>query len=166
MVIRPEIESDIDAIFEVTKAAFEHHPISQHTEQFIVNALRAAHALSISLVAEMEGNVVGHIAFSPLKISDGSQDWFGAGPLSVLPAFQKQGIGKALVQEGLSLLKARGAQGCVLVGDPNYYQRFGFKSYPELTHEGVPQQYVLALPLAGNLPHGVAMFHEGFLARK
>lgn len=166
MIVRHETESDIDAIFQVTQAAFEHHHISQHTEQYIVNALRAAHALSISLVAEVDGRVVGHIAFSPLALSDGSRDWYGVGPLSVLPACQKQGIGKALVREGLSLLKSRGAQGCVLVGDPGYYQQFGFKSYPQLTHDGVPQQYVLALPLAGAVPCGVAMFHEGFLARE
>jgi putative acetyltransferase len=165
MIIRHETESDIDAIFEVTKAAFEHHPISQHTEQYIVNALRAAHALAVSLVADVDGRVVGHIAFSPLALSDGSCDWYGVGPLSVLPACQKQGIGKSLVREGLSLLKARGAQGFVLVGDPNYYERFGFKSYPGLTHEGVPQQYVLALPRVGTVPRGAAIFHQGFWAK-
>ncbi len=166
MIIRPEKESDIAAIFEVTKAAFEHHPISQHTEQYIVNALRAAHALSLSLVAEVDGRVVGHIAFSPIALSDESRNWYGIGPLSVLPAHQKKGVGTALVREGLCLLKARGAQGCVLVGDPNYYERFGFKSYPQLTHDGVPQQYVLALPLGGAVPHGAAIFHEGFQARE
>jgi putative acetyltransferase len=165
VILRKETESDIDTIFKVTKAAFEHHPFGHQTEQFIVNTLRTARALSISLVAELNGKVAGHIAFSPITISDGSQDWFGVGPLSVLPFCQKQGVGKALVREGLSLLEAREAQGCVLVGDPKYYERFGFRSFPELTHEGVPQEYVLALPFAKTIPRGAAVFHEGFWAK-
>ena len=164
MIIRNETASDIEAIFNVTKAAFENHPISRQTEQFIVNALRAANALTISLVAEVGGKVVGHIAFSPVTISDGSCDWYGLGPISVLPEYQKQGVGKALMHKGLSLLKALGAEGCALAGDPNYYERFGFKSLPELSHEGVPQEYFLALAFGKNKAHGVVTFHEGFTA--
>jgi len=164
MIIRNERDSDVEVIFDVTRVAFENHPISNHTEQFIIQALRAANALTISLVAEVDGKVVGHIAFSPITISDGSQEWYGLGPISVLPEYQKQGIGKALMHEGLLRLKARGAKGCVLVGDPNYYERFGFRSLPELTHEGVPQENVLALPFGENKAHGVAVFHQSFSA--
>jgi len=102
--------------------------------------LRAAGALTISLVAEAGGKVVGHIAFSPVTISDGSLNWYGLGPISVLPAYQQQGIGKALMREGLLRLKALGANGCVLAGDPGYYERFSFRSFPELNHEGVPRR--------------------------
>jgi putative acetyltransferase len=164
IIIRNEVESDIKAISEVTKAAFENLPISRHTEQFIINALRDAKALTISLVAEADNRVVGHIAFSPVTISDGSLDWYGLGPISVLPELQKQGIGKSLIQEGLSSLKALGAKGCVLVGDPGYYQRFGFKSLPDLVIDGVPQQYILALPFEENKTSGTVTFHEGFTA--
>jgi len=164
MIIRTETESDINVISDVTRAAFENLAISNHTEQFIINALRAANALTISLVAEVDGKVLGHIAFSPVTISDGSQNWYGLGPISVLPLYQKQGIGKSLMQEGLSRLKARGAEGCVLVGDPGYYTRFGFRSVPELTHEGVPQEYVLVLPFDGNEARGVVEFHRSFWA--
>ncbi len=80
-------------------------PISRQTEHFIVNALRLAGALSISLVAEINSQIVGHIAFSPITASDGSKDWYGLGPVSVLPDHQKQGVGKALINNGLSLLK-------------------------------------------------------------
>ena len=146
IIIRNENESDIDAISEITKAAFENLSISNHTEQFIINALRDANALTISLVAEAEKKVVGHIAFSPVTISDGSPDWYGLGPISVVPELQKQGIGKSLMREGLSLLKTLSAKGCVLVGDPGYYERFGFRSLPDLFIDGVPQQYFLALP--------------------
>jgi putative acetyltransferase len=162
IIIRKEVESDIKAISEVTKAAFENLPISSHTEQFIINALRDAKALTISLVAEADNRVVGHIAFSPVTISDGSLDWYGLGPVSVLPELQKQGIGKSLIHEGLSSLKALGAKGCVLVGDPGYYQRFGFRSLPDLVIDGVPQQYFLALPFEENKICGTVTFHEGF----
>ena len=164
MIIRNELESDAETISSVTKAAFETCPHGDHTEQFIVSALRAANALTVSLVAEENGKVVGHIAFSPVTISDGSQNWYGLGPISVLPEFQKQGIGKSLIHEGLSLLKALGAKGCVLVGDPKYYERFGFKNLPDLVLDGVPQEYFLALTFGEEKIHGAVMFHQGFTA--
>jgi len=164
VIIRKETVEDVQAITEVTIAAFRTLAISNHTEQFIIHALRAADALTISLVAEIDGRVIGHIAFSPVTISDGAKGWYGLGPLSVLPSYQKQGIGKTLVNKGLSLLKELGGQGCALVGDPNYYKRFGFRNYAELVHEGVPQEVFLALPFTKKVPQGIVTFHEGFLA--
>lgn len=164
MIIRKETNADIDAIAHVTIAAFKTLPISNHTEQYIINALRTAGVLTISLVAEIDGRIVGHIALSPVTISNGATDWYGLGPISVLPGHQKQGIGKTLVNEGLSLLKEMGGQGCALVGDPNYYKRFGFHNFPELILEGVPQEVFLALPFTEKVPQGIVVFHEGFLA--
>ncbi len=164
IVIRSETDADAGAITEVTVAAFKTLEISQHTEQFIIEALRAAKALTLSLVAEMDGRVIGHIAFSPVTISDGTGNWFGLGPVSVLPAFQRQGIGKALIQEGLSRLKAMKAQGCCLVGHPDYYRRFGFKNMPGLGLEGVPPEVFFALSFEGPAPQGTVVFHEGFKA--
>jgi putative acetyltransferase len=164
MMIRSEEAKDVEAIAEVTKAAFENHPYSRQTESFIIDALRAAGALTVSLVAEVEDAVVGHVAFSPVTISDGSDNWYGLGPVAVLPAFQNRGIGTALINEGLSALKSLGARGCALVGEPAFYQRFGFKSVPELTMEGVPQENLLALPLGDHMPRGVVTHHEGFWA--
>ena len=164
MIIRSETASDFDAIAEITIAAFRTLEISNHTEQFITNSLRAADALTISLVAEIDGRVVGHIAFSPATISDGSTGWYGLGPVSVLPEYQKQGIGKSLVNKGLSMLKELDGQGCALVGDPNYYKRFGFRNIPDLVHEGIPQEVFLVLPFTENVPQGIVVFHEGFLA--
>ena len=164
MIIRKETPSDIDAITQVTIAAFRTLAVSNQTEQFIIKALRAAGALTVSLVAEIDGRVVGHTAFSPVAISDGTRDWYGLGPVSVLPEYQRQGIGKALINEGLSLLKQLGGQGCALVGDPNYYKRFGFKNFPELVHEGVPQEVFLALPFTEKVPQGTVVFHKAFLA--
>jgi len=164
MIIRKEIQSDVGAISDITKAAFENHPYSNNTEQFIINALRAANALTFSLVAEIDGKLVGHIAFSPVTFSDGSENWYGLGPISVLPDYQKQGIGTRLVNEGIGLLKDLGTEGCVLVGDPNYYERFGFRSPNELTHEGVPQENFLALSFGNRIPAGLVHFHEAFSA--
>jgi len=164
MIIRKETVADIEAITEVTIAAFKTLQISNQTEQFIIKALRNANALTISLVAEVDGRVVGHIAFSPVTISDGSPNWYGLGPVSVLPKYQKQGIGKSLVNEGLSLLKAMDGKGCALVGDPAYYQRFGFRNIPSLIHDDIPQEVFLALPFDNNIPQGTIVFHEGFLA--
>ncbi len=165
MIIRNEKESDVEAISEVTKTAFENHPHSENVEQFIINALRKSKALTVSLVAEVEGEVIGHIAFSPVTISDGSEGWYGLGPISVLPEFQRQGIGKALVQEGLARLKALGAKGCVLVGDSAYYQRFGFRNLPDLILDEIPQRLFLALPFDKNSARGTVVFHPGFSAR-
>jgi putative acetyltransferase len=164
VLIRSETDADVSAITEVTVAAFKTLAISNHTEQFIIAALRAAKALTVSLVAEVDGRVVGHIAFSPVTISDGSPNWYGLGPVSVLPEYQRQGIGKALIQEGLSRLKDMNAQGCCLVGHPDYYRKFGFKNMPELVLEGVPSEVFFALSLDGHTPHGTVTFHDGFKA--
>ena len=164
LIIRNEVASDIEAISDVTKAAFENHPYSNNTERFIINALRAANALAVSLVAELGEKVVGHIAFSPVTFTDGSKNWYGLGPVSVMPDYQKQGIGTKLVYEGIGLLKDLGAEGCVLVGDPNFYKRFGFKSPDGLKHEGVPQENFLALSFCNKIPMGVVEFHQAFSA--
>ncbi len=164
IIIRNETDADVSAITEVTVAAFKTLEISNHTEQFIIEALRVAKALTVSLVAEVDGRVTGHIAFSPLTISDGTRNWYGLGPVSVLPEYQRQGVGKALIREGLSRLKEMNAQGCCLVGHPDYYRKFGFKNMPGLMHEGVPQEVFFALSFDGHTPQGTVAFHDGFKA--
>ena len=165
ILIRDETKYDAAVITEVTVAAFESMEISNHTEQFIIEALRSAEALTLSLVAEVDGRVVGHIAFSPVAISDGTDNWFGLGPVSVLPMYQRMGIGKALIQAGLSRLKDLGAKGCCLVGHPQYYRKFGFENVAGLVHEGVPPEVFFALSFDGGVPQGNVMFHEGFKAK-
>ena len=164
ILIRSETNADVSAINEVTIAAFKTLEISNQTEQFIIKALRAANALTISLVAELDGRIVGHIAFSPVTISDGTKNWYGLGPVSVLPEFQRQGIGKALIPEGLSRLKDMNARGCCLVGHPDYYRKFGFKNVSDLVCAEVPQEVFFALSFDGYIPHGEVTFHEAFKA--
>lgn len=163
-IIRSETEVDANAIAQVTVEAFKTIEISGHTEQFIIEALRAAGALAVSLVAELDGQVVGHIAFSPVAMSDGTQGWYGLGPVSVLPEHQRQGIGTALIREGLSRLESLGARGCCLVGHPDYYRKFGFKNTPGLALEGVPGEFFFALSFDGRYPTGAVTFHEAFKA--
>ena len=164
IIIRNEIDADVDAITVVTAAAFKTLEISNHTEQFIIEALRADSALTVSLIAEVDGHVVGHVAFSPVTISDGTQNWYGLGPVSVLPEHQRKGIGKSLILEGLSRLKGLNAKGCCLVGHPDYYRKLGFKNVSGLVHEGVPQQVFLAMSFDGQIPQGTVHFHDGFKA--
>lgn len=164
VLIRDETDADCGVISDVTRLAFEKLEISNHTEQFIVEALRSAGALTVSLVAETDGAVVGHIAFSPVSITDGAQDWFGLGPVSVHPDFQRRGIGGTLIREGLSRLKGVGAKGCCLVGHPGYYRRFGFENVADLAVEGVPEEAFFALSFNGNMPKGLVVFHEAFAA--
>ena len=164
ITIRSETDADVSAIAEVTIAAFRTLEISNHTEQIIIEALRDAEVLAVSLVAEVDGRVVGHIAFSPVTISDGTQDWYGLGPVSVLPEYQRQGIGKALIHEGLSRLRSMDACGCCLVGHPEYYKKFGFDNVSELVLEGVPAEVFFALSFDGSTPRGTVSFHEAFRA--
>lgn len=164
ILIRDEAPADAAAITDITVKAFKTLEISDHTEQFVIEALRTAGALTLSLVAELDGQVVGHIAFSPLAISDGTPDCYGLGPVSVLPEHQRMGIGKALIEEGLSRLKALGGKGCCLVGHPQYYPKFGFENPDGLSLGGVPPEVFFALSLDGHMPHGNVTFHEGFAA--
>jgi putative acetyltransferase len=151
------------AIELVIAAAFERHPHSNGREPLIVGALRAAGALSLSLVAEEEGAVVGHIAFSPVSIGD-SANWFALGPVAVRPDRQREGIGAALLSAGLDRLRALGASGCTLVGEPAYYARFGFNRVDGLTCAGIPDRYVLAIGFGDDLPHGEVRYHAAFSA--
>lgn len=160
--IRPEQPDDIEAISRITELAFRSNPYSQQTEQFIIDQLRRDGALSVSLVAEVDGQVVGHIAFSPVEISDDSANWYTLGPIAVTPELQGQGIGQALVSAGLDVLRTLAAEGCVLAGEPGFYGRFGFRSDPGITLDGVPQENFLALTLGKRSATGKVTLHAAF----
>jgi putative acetyltransferase len=163
MQIRPERLEDAAAIRRVTAAAFESVPYGDGTEAGIIEMLRHAGALTISLVATGDdGEIVGHVAFSPVRIDRQPGDWYGLGPVSVIPPLQRRGIGRALIQDGLARLRALGAEGCVLLGYPIYYGRFGFVSDRELTYLGYPNPNFLRLVLKGDPPRGDVSFHPAF----
>ncbi|MFQ2202367.1 GNAT family N-acetyltransferase [Aeromonas hydrophila] len=163
IIIRPETGVDHDAIEVLTMAAFLNAPHTDHNEQRIVRALRLAGALSLSLVAELEGRVVGHLCFSPVTISDGSPHWYGLGPISVSPALHGKGLGSRLMDAGLAELKGMGAAGCVVLGDPGFYGRFGFVSEPGLTLPGVPAEYFMVRSFGAAMPRGEVCYHLAFV---
>lgn len=164
LIIRPERPSDIAAIHALTKAAFLNAPHTGHTEHFIVDALRDAGALTISLVADEAGALVGHVAISPVTISDGTHGWFGLGPISVAPELQRSGIGTQLMHAALQKLRTDGANGCVVLGDPRYYSRFGFRPEPGLVLVGVRPENFQVLRFGTSHPSGVVTYHSGFNA--
>ena len=163
--IRREVPSDVAAVEVLTGAAFLKAQHTSHTEQFIIHALREAGQLSLSLIAEDGGAVVGHVAVSPVSISDGSDGWYGLGPISVAPGRQGQGIGSQLVEQTLVELRELGASGCVLLGDPGYYGRFGFKAVPALILPDVPPEYFQAISFRDAVPAGIVSYHEAFNAQ-
>ena len=164
LIIRHESPADIQTIHAVTRAAFLNAAHTSHTEHFIVDALRKAGALFLSLIAELNGTMTGHVAVSPITISDGTPNWFGIGPVSVLPSYQGHGIGSLLIREALDVLRARGAAGCVVLGEPTFYSRFGFKFEPNLALPNVPPEYFQATCLQGAAPQGLVSYHRSFYA--
>ena len=160
--IRKENKDDINSIRGVVFAAFENHPHSNQTEHLLVEKLREEGALTVSLVAVMDAKVIGHIAFSPVRIDEKLFDWYGLAPVSVLPEFQQKGIGSALIRAGLAELHKLQARGCVLLGEPDYYGRFGFTARDGLVLPNVPSEYFLALPFAQEELRGVFAYHKAF----
>ncbi len=166
MQIRSERPEDAEAIAVITTDAFEGAPHAGGNEAAIVAALRRSGALAISLVAMENDEAVGHIAFSPVRL-DGQAGgpgvrWYALGPVSVRPDRQRRGIGQVLIREGLSRLERLGAPGCVVVGEPAYYGRFGFSSGKELTFLRHPNPYLQGLAFSGPPPRGDVIFDPAF----
>ncbi len=162
--IREERAADVDSISRLTEAAFQSARHSSHTEHFIVNALRRSHQLTVSLVAVDGDAIVGHIAISPVTISSGATGWYGLGPLSVLPSRQGQGVGSRLTEAALAELRRVGGVGCVVLGDPGYYGRFGFMAHRGLELPGASPEYFLVMSFGPGLPTGRVRYHDGFRA--
>jgi len=162
MQIRPERPEDIDTIRNLTAAAFKDMIYSSQTEAAIVDVLRSAGALTLSLVAIQENELVGHVAFSPVTINGEAKGWYGLGPVSVRPDRQRRGIGQALIRDGLNHLRRMDAQGCVVLGDPGYYSRFGFMSDPRLRYGDAPPEYFQCLGFTAAIPRGEVAYHSAF----
>lgn len=160
MLIRNETTADIPAISRLVTEAMLLLPQSTGTEARIVETLRAEHALALSLVAEEQGEVIGYLAASAARI--GTQGGWGLiGPLAVLPSRHRQGIGTALMAEAVHRLRTT-SRGAALVGDPAYYGRFGFRSFPGISVDGCPPEVVQALPFDDIEPCGELLHHPAF----
>ena len=162
IIIRPEAAGDEAAIHMLTEAAFRDKEFSNGSEPDLVDMLRRDGDLALSLVAHDADRIVGHIAFSPIVISDGSRHWYGLGPVSVWPEMQGQGTGFRLVQRGIADIREAGAQGVVVLGDPDFYGRFGFEHDPELTYPGSPPGKFQRLSFNGTEPRGSVTYSKAF----
>jgi putative acetyltransferase len=160
--IRPERSGDEDAIHDLTHRAFALMPFSSGTEAAIIRALRACGDLALSLVVEENGAIIGHVAFSPVTVASGEAGWYGLGPVSVEPACQRRGIGKALVAHGLEQLKAQGACGCALIGNPQVYRPMGFVSDGRLRYGDLDTALVQRVVFKGLAPQGALKFSPAF----
>ena len=162
IAVRPERAEDSANIHDLTRRAFAPMPFSDGDEHYLIDALREADALSLSLVAEQDQVIVGHVAFSSAFPADGSPGWYALGPVSAEPALQKSGIGRRLIETGLDQLRSEGATGCILVGDPGYYCRFGFSVRPELSPAAEYADYFQHLPFGETDADCVIAFHPLF----
>lgn len=163
-LIRLERADDYAAIYDVTKRAFASMPFSDGDEQELIGRFRDASVLALSLVAEMDGAVVGQITLTPAFAADASSGWFALGPIAVTPEYQSMKIGSELIGAAIAWLREQDAAGCVLVGNPAYYNRFGFKPYPALAPKGEPAEHYQILPLRVQKPNVVVGFDPQFYA--
>ncbi|MFT7653370.1 MAG: putative acetyltransferase [Candidatus Azotimanducaceae bacterium] len=162
LTVRGERPEDIGDIFDITELAFRGRPYAGGDEQDLVNRLRDTNALALSLVAEIGGCVVGQITFSLASNSDESGPWFALGPVSVIPELQNEGIGSALINRGLAEIRDRGALGCILTGNPDYYQRFGFKLCPANVPAEESAEFFQLKILCASSTSGMFEFHPAF----
>jgi len=164
MKIRTEAEQDREAVYALNRAAFE-----SNAEADLVDALRLQADPHISLVAEEAGEIVGHIMFSPATLSADSEiRVMGLAPMAVIPGRQRQGIGSALVRNGLEACKKHGYQAVFVLGHPQYYPRFGFapaSRYGISPVYDVPDEVFMALELmpgALSAKAGKMYYHKAF----
>ncbi len=158
---RDETIRDVAAIRDVTTRAFAAAEHKSGTEADIIDRLRRDGALAVSLVADDDGIVVGHVAISPVAI-DGTERWFGLGPVAVLPDHQRQGIGQRLIRDALRRVYGLGGAGCVVLGNPAYYGRFGFVGDPALRFGDAPPGYLQRLGFGSDRPVGEVAYHPAF----
>lgn len=165
MIIRDERISDYDAINDLTVRAFAPMSFSDGSEVSIIRSLRQSDELTISLVAEDDDAIVGHVALSPVTINGVHGGWFGLGPISVEPDRQRAGIGKSLVFAGFDVLRQRGATGVALIGNPQIYSRYGFESDGLLTYRDLETRLIQRIVFAGEAPQGKLRFADAFEAQ-
>jgi len=160
-IIRPEQPGDEGAITAVVTAAFDGMPFSDGSEPALVERLRQNGELLLSLVAEDEA-IVGHIGFNPITVDGCDVGWIQLSPVSVIPERQRGGIGSALIHAGIAEMTRRGARGIGVVGDPKFYERFGFAGHDGLAPAGPDAEFFRAMVLSGKAPQGEVRYASAF----
>jgi putative acetyltransferase len=134
--IRPEYSDEAPAIRAMVMRAFKGHPYSDGDEADVIERLRADGELVLSLVAVEGDRIIGQITYSRAILMNGEEGWYVLGPVAVDPRHQGKGIGRALIETGEAAIKAGGAKGLTVLGDPKIYSRFGFDTNTAMWLEG------------------------------
>jgi len=158
MLIIPERPGDEVDIRDLTKAAFAPMPFADENDHLLPENLRKDGDLTLSLITLDADQIIGHVAFSPIKVDDRFDNWYGLGPISVAPERQKQGIGTQLVQAGRVALEPKGAKGFILIGNPAVYGPMGFVSDGAITYRDLAATLVQYLPFTPETPSGTVTF--------
>lgn len=160
--LRQENPADYEQVFKLTELAFANMPFADHDEQFLVERLRKSEFFipGLSLVAESDGKIIGHILLTRLKIQGTETEFesLSLAPVSVLPEFQKQGIGGMLIRKAHQVATNLGYKSVILVGHPEYYPRFGYKKASEFGLKfpfQAPDDACMAIELVDNGLEGI-----------
>ena len=160
--VRPEAEGDAARIGAVVSAAFADAPHADGDEAALVERLRAGGDLALSLVAEDEEGMIGHIGFSPLTVGGESNGWMQLAPLAVVTHWRGEGVARSLIVRGIAELRERGAQGIGVLGEPALYEKFGFGPASGMILPADQQPFYRALALDGDLPRGEVRYADAF----
>lgn len=162
VVIRQEEPADYPTVFNLIEAAFQNEPMSDHREQFLVDRLRKSLAFvpELSLIAEHEGKIIGHILLTKISIQNGEESYesLALAPVSVLPQYQRQGVGRKLINEAHRRAKTLNFNSVVLLGHQDYYPRFGYETaskYGIKLPFDIPEENCMAIELTPGGLNGV-----------
>ncbi|UZR97512.1 GNAT family N-acetyltransferase [Chondrinema litorale] len=163
IVIRQEISEDHKAVFELIEKAFKDEAYSDHTEQFLVERLRKSKAFvpALSILTEVDNKIVGHILLTKVKIKNGDEEFdsLALAPVSVLPDYQRKGVGKKLIEQAHQKAKELGFQSVLVLGHEEYYPKFGYQQANNFGIKfpfDVPAKNCMAIELIQNGLSGVS----------
>jgi len=163
ITIRQETEKDFDQIYDLVRTAFLTARVSNGKEQDFVIQLRNGtnYIPELALVAEENGNIIGHIMLTKTFITDHDKKYeeLLLAPISVMPAYQSRGIGSMLIKESFKIALDRGYKAIFLAGNPAYYQRFGFKPTVEFNIKdlhGIPDENVMVCEIVKDALNGIS----------